>query len=321
MKKYLLFTFIILSLNSIAQNQELMLASDVWPPFTDVEDEKALAMDIVEVALNRINVKVFYEIVEFGDVLEGIASSEYDGSGALWINEERQKTILFSDPYLYNQLILVGRSDSDVSASSFADIAGKSIGVVENYAYGDEVYKENSITVLKGKSDQQNLERLLAKKVDYILVDALLIQYLLKYQVNDVSSFLEIGTHPLIVKPLHLGIEKDHPNAANIIDEFNKEIQVMIAEGVYHEILELNWIRADVDGDGKMELVLNGEHAGENPPQSAYGVNHPDSMSNEGYYINGKHYETWDQVPNDVKVAMPKPEISNYHEGGAIFTF
>lgn len=304
-----------------AQKDHLILASDVWPPFTNVEDEKSIAMDIVKSALRNMDISVQFDIIRFGDVMSGIEASTYDGSAALWINDKRKESLVFSDAYLNNQLILVGRSDSDVSAKSFSEIAGKSIGLVENYSYGDDVFKANSITVVNGKSDQQNLERLLAKKVDYILVDALLIQYLLNYQVNDVSNFLEIGQSPLIVKSLHFAIDRKIENADEIIAQFNKEIKAMIVDGSYHEILELNWIRADIDGDGKMELVLNGNQAGELPPATVYGVQPDQNMNNEGYYINGKHYSSWDQVPSDVKVAMPKPEISKYHEGGAIFNF
>ena len=36
----------------------------------------------------------------------------------------------------------------------------------------------------------------------------------------------------------------------SIISDFNRNIQSMMADGSYNEILELNWIKTDVDGDG-----------------------------------------------------------------------
>ncbi len=52
------------------------------------------------------------------------------------------------------------------------------------------------ISFISGTNDQENLERQLSGKIDYMLCDDLLIQYLLKYQVNDISEYLEIGNTP-----------------------------------------------------------------------------------------------------------------------------
>jgi ABC-type amino acid transport substrate-binding protein len=256
----------------IAQEESLKLASDIWPPFTNVEGEKRIANDIVSKALANIDITNSLEIVDFSSVMTGIYDGTYAGSGALWYSDERAKELLFSKPYLYNQLILVGRKGSDVSATNFKELGSAKIAVVENYAYGDLLLENTQITFFQGKSDQKNLEQLLSKKVDYILVDALLIQYLLKYQTNDVSHFLEIGSTPLSTKALHFALHKKVANAAEIIQQFNAEIDTMMADGTYHQILELNWMKIDMDGDGSLELVLIGDAAGLDAPGTAYSI-------------------------------------------------
>ena len=309
MTRILIIIFLIGTINIQAQTKELKLSSDVWPPFTNAEEEKSVAMDIVKQALARIDINVNYSIVNFDEVLAGIGNGTYDGSAALWHTMEREKSLLFSKTYLQNQLILVGRKGSDVKASSFSSLQNKSIGVVEDYAYGDSIMKEDGIQIVYGESDQQNVERLMTNKVDYILVDALLLQYLFKYQMNDVSEFLEIGKSPLLTKSLHFAIRKEIPDAENIISMFNDEIGKMISDGTYHEILELNWIRADIDGDGKFELVLKGEKAGVEAPDHTYDVFY--SKQNEStnrFYINGKVYNSWDEVPKESKIIIPKIE-------------
>jgi len=142
-----------------------------------------------------------------------------------------------------------------------------------------------------------------------MLVDDLLIQYLLKYQVNDVHEFLEIADYPILVKPLHFALRKDLENASAIISAFNTEIGEMIAEGTYNRILELNWITADVDGDGTMEFILDGNAAGTAPPERSYGVSKGSAMSgkpgiNNGYFIEGKKYSSWDDVPQSYKTEI-----------------
>ena len=304
MRYLILLLFLAFSISTYSQNKELNLASDVWPPFTNVETEKAFALDLVKEALARMEIKVNYTITDFDDVLAMIDDGTYDGSAALWLNEERDAKYLFSEPYMQNQLILVGKKGSDVSATSFDEFTGKKIGVVADYAYGIEA-NSDKVQLVTGLSDQQNLERLLSGEIDYMLVDDLLIQYLLKYQVNDVHEFLEIADYPILVKPLYFALRKDVANASEILTAFNAEIKEMIAEGTYNRILELNWITADIDGDGTMELILDGTAAGTAPPERSYGVTMggKPSMSN-GYFIEGKKYSSWDDVPQEYKTEM-----------------
>jgi ABC-type amino acid transport substrate-binding protein len=305
MKKSLLFFLIAHSLEGFSQTTELILASDVWPPFTNVEQEKSFAIDLVKEALNRINIRPSFEILLFDEVIAGIDAGKFDGSAALWISAERKKKYYFSSPYLQNQLVLVGRKGSDVSALSASELTGKRIGIVENYAYGDDNDAIKSIVFVKGKSDQENLERLLSGKIDYMLVDALLIQYLLKFQVNDVTEFLEIADKPILVKSLHFALRKETPEGKNIIARFDEQIKQMISDGTYHRILELNWIRTDVDGDGKLELVLDGKQAGIEEPTNSYDVfagqtdRGQDDLNR--YYIDGKLYNNWEDVPAEYK--------------------
>lgn len=310
MKNIAVVVFILMATNVMAQTESLKLSSDVWPPFTDVASEKSIALDIVEEALEGLNITTNFEILDFGSVMDGIKSGAADGSAALWKDELREEIMLFSDAYLQNQLILVGRKGSNVAVSSIAEIENKRIGVVENYAYGEELKAGDNNEIITGASDQQNLERLISKEIDYFLVDALLIQYMLKYQLNDVREFLEIGEIPMIVKTLHLAIRKDIPDADQILVKFNEAIVTMMADGSYNEILELNWVQADVDGDGEVELVLAGSEAGTAAPDNSYNILYSEQNRNTGgYYVDGTKYNSWSDVPDNYKVDLPPVEL------------
>ena len=307
MKKPLFYLLTFFTLFAYAQDRQLSLAVDLWPPFTDIEGEKSILTDLVLEALDRIEIKSTVKTIEFTEIFKEINSGKLDGSPALWINDQRKENCFFSKPYFYNQLILVGRKGSDVSATSFDDLSGKKIGVINNYAYGD-FDNNQEIVIVSDLSNQKNLENLLSGKIDYMLVDALLIQYLLKYQLNDVTAFLAIGQQPLLVKSLHLALGKQVQNAEQILQQFNEEIEEMIADESYNRILELNWLKADIDGDGKMELVLGGDKAGTSAPQNIYGLmldtSYKENNPPQRYYVDGKLYETWDNVPQSYKLDL-----------------
>jgi len=307
MNKSILYILLLLNFSLYSQQTGLKLAADAWPPFTNVEGEKSILTDLVSEALTRMNTESTVTIIKFNDVLSEIESGKFDGSPALWISDERKEKYFFSKPYLYNQLILVGRKGSDVSQSSFDELSGKKIGVVDNYAYGN-FGNNKEITILSDVNNQKNLENLLSDKIDYMLVDALLIQYMLKYQLNDVTQHLAIGQKPLLVKPLHFALGKHVENAEEIISQFNEEIEKMVVDESFNRILELNWIQADVDGDGVTELVLGSNMAGTSAPQNIYGLmldnSYKDKNGPNRYYVDGKLYEDWDNIPKSYKLDL-----------------
>ena len=303
MPRYVFPAILLLYFGLYGQDTQLRLASDVYPPFTDKPGKQAFALELVHEALERSNVNAGSEILGFGEVLEMINDGKFDGSAALWKSKDRETYLMFSEPYLENRLVLVGRAGSDVSASSISELRNKRISTVSGYAYGSSIYTTPGVIILPGKSDQDNLETLLEGKTDYMLVDELLIKYMLEYQHSEVKKYLAVGSKAIIVQPLHLAILKDIPNAEKIIEDFNGNIQQMMADGTYNQILELNWIQYDVDGDGILELVLEGENAGEEPPVNYYALMSSSGLSNpsDRYYINGTMYDGWNSVPDKFK--------------------
>ena len=312
MKNFLLVLLTIQSLFLYSQ-QHIKLASDIYPPFTDVDSEKGFALELAKEALKRGGIQIDQTITGFSEVLDGINAGIYDGSASLWKTEDREKYLLYSEPYLENRLILLGRKGSDVSAKTLSELKDKRIAIISGYAYGTSVYTSVDIVLIPGKSHQENLEKLLTFKTDYMLVDELLISYLLNYQLNDISRFLEIGEEAFMVQPLHLAILKEIPDAQKIIEDFNSNIKKMMSDGTYNRILELNWIQSDVDGDGVHELVLLGDKAGTEAPDKYYRLMTETAMTenSERYYINGQVYDGWQVVPAKYKTDIIKAANMN----------
>ncbi|MGB5238651.1 MAG: transporter substrate-binding domain-containing protein [Flavobacteriaceae bacterium] len=317
----ILTLFIFITLGSLmAQKSELNLASDIWPPFADTDGEKAFALELVEEALKRGEVGIGTSIVSFKEVLDGINAGQYDGSATLWKTKDRESYLLYSEPYLENRLVLVSRAGNDVSADSLNDLKNKRVSVVSDYAYGTSIYTIPGVSILPGKSDQQNLELLLEGKTDYMLVDELLIKYLLEYQHQEVKKYLSVGTKAIIVQPLYFAILKSTTNAEAIISEFNENIRQMMADGTYNDILELNWIQYDVDGDGVLELVMGGGQAGKEAPANYYALMSASGLSTntDRYYINGTVYDGWNTVPAKFKNDLIKAANSAPSESGGL---
>ena len=300
---------------------ELHLASDVWPPFTDGPQGTHVALELVNTALARAGIEATTVIVDWKDVEAGIRKATFDGSAAMWRTAKRDDELVFSDPYLENRLVLVGSKGSDVAATKMSDLAGKRVAAVGHYAYGDE-FEQAGVLLVNARNDQDSLTKLLAGEVDYMLVDELVVRYLLTYQPDEATTRLEIGTTPLALHTLHFALRRNLPNVDDIIQAFNTQIDAMMADGTYSEILQVGWIRIDIDGDGQDEMVPLGDTAAPPTFGSVYDVfgEEPEvPPEKQRIFVAGSIYEGWDAVPDRYKGPAGPNDVTFKH-GTTIFS-
>jgi len=310
-----------------SEKQVLRLGSTPWVPFTGEEGQPRVASYLVERALERAGYQARTTIVPDGALTPALEEGRLDGSAALWRSEDREKYLLYSKAYLENRLLLVGRKGSNVSATSFAALQGKRIAIVEGYAYGPELESAKEPRFVRVKSSQENLRALFAGTVDYCLLDALLVEVLFEQRPQEASERLEIGKTPLITRTLHFAVQKSLPNAARIIDDFNRVVEEMVKDGTYHLALQVTWLNADVDGDGQTELVPQGSLVGAAPPKRSYTLfavspevstssNPPSFVRVEEqtrYYVNGHAYGSWEEIPDSLKLQPGANQVGAGH--------
>jgi hypothetical protein len=194
-----------------------------------------------------------------------------------------------------------------VSAPALPALAGKRIALVDGYAYGDALQVPRGPTYVPAGTVEESLEKVLSGEADYVLMDALVVEYLLAHNPEEVKTRLAIGTEPLLVRTLHFALRRSVPAAESIVARFDAEITKMIADRSYHLLLRVGWMEADVDGDGRTELVPASDRAGQDPPVRRYEhvtVTTP-ATKPEGpkrFFLGGQVYEGWTNVPDRYKV-------------------
>jgi polar amino acid transport system substrate-binding protein len=266
-----------------------------------------VAVELVHAALARGGVEADTAILpDFAQVMEQLRAGQLDGSVALWRTPERETFLRFSRPYLENRLVLLARKGTDLGATRLSQLEGQRVAIVESYAYGPEVEQARGPVFVRGPSDQKNLELLLQGKVDYLLADELLIHDFFERQGERARVLLAAGKAPMVERALHLGLRRDLPGSEQIIARFDEAIRAMIADGSYNRILGVTWIRADVDGDGRPELVLGADRAGTQPPHDAYSIFRAEPEGGDRYVVEGKTYQSWEQIPSSYRVAADR---------------
>jgi polar amino acid transport system substrate-binding protein len=311
-----------------AQSLPLKLVSTEWPPFTNPAGQPRFALDLVEAALKRIDIASTTAIVAPGQFTPALLSIAFDGSGAVWRDSDREKALLFSQPYLENRLVLVARKGTDVSAMALPQLKGKRIAIVEGYAYG--AIEDAGPVWVRAGSSEESLRALLDGKAEYTLMDQLVVEYLVSAYPKESQTRLTIGKTVMLTRPLYFAIRKSYPNGAAIISRFNAQLKTMITDRTYHKLLHVDWIVADVDGDGVMEYVPASDKVGTQPPSHAYELFTPEAtqtslqkvieVAPSRFYLGGTIYSDWATVPDPFKMVdrnRPDPAQST----ASIFKF
>ena len=121
-----------------------------------------------------------------------------------------------------------------------------------------------------------------------------------------------IGSTPLVTRPLYFAVTRARPDAQAIIERFNAQLRGMIADRTYHKLLHVDWIVADVDGDGIPELVPARDQIGKAAPQHAYSLaTTPSDTTPARVYLGGTIYTDWAAVPDRYKIMgsqVPDPK-------------
>ena len=169
---------------------------------------------------------------------EGTASGVYDVVISVWQTPEREKELVFSEPYLLNDIVLMSKKGRSLPFEGLDDLVGFTIGVENEFAYGGGFDERADIRKVVNNSLIQNLLLLRQGKIDLVIGDRWSIYYELTTFMPDAVSQFEMLPNALIRRALSMGVSREHPQHAAIVADFNREIAAMNSDGAYRKILD-----------------------------------------------------------------------------------
>jgi polar amino acid transport system substrate-binding protein len=292
--------------------EAVRLANDEWPPFILAEEQQGTSERLVCGALERSGRACSVEVADWESVLQQARDGNIDGIAAAWRNPERDTYLLFSEPYLTNRIVPVVRGDFDALIRSGEDLYGLRVALVTNYAYGDEIKAlEPRIDVIGATSAADALEQVRQGRADAALVDELVARSLLDAPG---SGNLTVLRAVLAYRSLHFAVSRAHPRAEEILADFHRAYQIMLADGSVNEILEVDWLATDFGQPGNVSVVMRsgvGLDDLDNPAEegSMYALDQSEyewmgqrnlGESRVKYQVEGESYSTLQSALNDV---------------------
>ncbi|TGG94116.1 transporter substrate-binding domain-containing protein [Natronospirillum operosum] len=219
----------------------LVGAGDPWPPFLDPDlPGNGIAVQIVTAALETQGYDVEWNNMPWARALYGVRDGEYDILVGAWHTDERAEFLLYSEPYIDNDVRIIMRADDDFEFEGIEDLAGKRIGTVLGYGYGDEFNQADNYIPEPAVNLITNIRRLVGRRIDLTVEDELVARYLINDINPDFIDQVRFSETPLMSNSLHVAVGQDHPEARDIIDAFNAGFALIREDGTYEQILRDN---------------------------------------------------------------------------------
>src|SRR5262249_29003781 len=138
-------------------------------------------------------------------------------------------------------------------------------------------------------SEEESLTKVLHSEADYVLMDELVVDYLVKNYPEESKTRIEMGKAPILSRSLYFAIRRSRPDSEAIISRFNAQLKNMIMDRTYHKLLHVDWIRADIGETGLAAYIPASDYVGQKPPDHAYTLISPPrpvyQTSTGGFYF------------------------------------
>ena len=228
-------TLLLCMFASVADADELRLTASEWRPYVDPGSPRAgFAVYLVSTALERAGYDVSIETGPWPQTLEDTIAGDYDVFATLWFTDERAESILFSEPYIRNEMAFVRRSDSGIRFRNREDLEGLRIGIVSDFAYASDA-DATGLEIVSSGSVAENIALLRKGELDLVLAD----RRVALAEINErahARSF-DVLPEPLMRRGLRIGVSKERDDAAAIVAAFEEEIAKMREDGTFNAIL------------------------------------------------------------------------------------
>jgi len=220
----------------LAAAESLTLTATEWPPYVAAGVQRnGFAMALVGRALERAGYEVSASVESWPAALDATVAGERDVFASLWYSDERAELLVFSEPYISNEITFIRLSSSGLHVRDRADLDGLRIGVVDDFAYSRETFDTAGINVQASGSVAENVARLREGELDLVVAD----RRAALHEINEraLATLFDVLPEPVVTRGLRIAVSRQRDDAAEIVAAFEAEIGKMREDGSFNAIL------------------------------------------------------------------------------------
>ncbi|MEH6634668.1 MAG: transporter substrate-binding domain-containing protein [Halioglobus sp.] len=235
----LLVASVAFSSSVVLAGQDIRLMANTSPPYADTKlPEQGLALELVKHIYAGTDYTPVISIESWSRAVEGAQLGVYDALASVWYSPERNKDLLFSEPYLRSELIILKRRSDRSDYQQLADLSGGRLGVRADYAYGVDFGAIPDLTLIEENHMIQNLLNLLNGSVDFVIGDQRTVTLQLHEYLEDKITQFEVVSIKLPPVERHVAVSRSLAGHEKMIAEFNRALAASRKDGSHDAIVK-----------------------------------------------------------------------------------
>ena len=217
------------TLKNVQKAGKLTIAtSPDFPPFESLEGDAVVGIepDIMKLICDKLGVEAEFVQMDFDSVLIGIQAAKYDcAMSGITVTPDRQKNMLFTDPYYNAAQVIVVTEGSAITGK--ADLVGK-VASVQTGTTAESGCQDEGIEVQAFAANADAKAALTTNKVDAWVVDNLTAS-----QMVEEGDGLVILEEKLTEEPYAFAFAM---GSEDLVAEINTALNELMADGTVEGI-------------------------------------------------------------------------------------
>lgn len=217
------------TLDEVKEAGKIVIAtSPDFPPFESLEGDEVVGIEveIMKLIAKDLGVECEFAQMDFDSVLIGIQAAKYDcAMSGITVTAEREKNMLFTDPYYVAAQVIVVKEDSAIKGK--ADLKDKTVSV-QTGTTAESGCQDEGIAIQAFQANADAKAALTTGKVDAWVVDNLTA-----IQMVEEGEGLKILEENMTEEPYAFAFAK---GSETLVEEINKSLKKLMADGTVEKI-------------------------------------------------------------------------------------
>lgn len=233
----------------------IRLEGDVWAPYVmdAASGHRGFIVDIAELVLTRAGYQVRFDAVPWSRALMNADRGAIDGVVGIYFTQAREKGMVVPNEEIGVSVnTLYTRKESTWRFDGPPSLEAKRLAVVADYDYGElnpyveRLRKGNDERLHVGSGNdvlQRNLRMLLVDRVDVVVEDSIVVNYVAHHMDGDVLGCLRVAG---VVEPKNrvgIAFSAKNPHAAEYARALSDGIRKLRQSGELKAILDAYYVK------------------------------------------------------------------------------
>jgi polar amino acid transport system substrate-binding protein len=231
------------------------LAAAPFETYVSDDGEPARVNSLVSAALAQSGTDAKLKVMRQAFLGSAVRAKKVDGEYALIDMGQQTEGVITSNVFLPLYLYAASK-DADVEQIDiFPHLKRNRVAIENRFANTPNFRLIKDIKWSRNPSTFDAFRQLADDRAPYLITSELLIREFNTLLANDREETLHYSAKPLMKSGFQLAIRDDVPNAQNIIDNFNTAVSAMQKNGQYNKLLQISWLRKDINQDGIADYI------------------------------------------------------------------